>query len=317
MQWGRAYFAVQAIAGAAWWVAVFASPMVREATLGTLDPVLVAAVDVPLFVGASALAAAGLRPAALVATGWTALVTVALAVYATVTTEAGWGVLAMIAASTGSVIALCLVLLGRVPTEWILIGPFAFRTATPRAEASAHVVATAAQIVVFWGLFLVVVPLVLSRLEQRWEVAVPMPGFVPAIGVVIVLLASALGFWAAAAMSTKGDGTPLPAATANRLVIAGPYRFVRNPMAIAGIVQGAAVGLILSSWLVVVYAIAGSVVWNCVVRPLEEADLERRFGAEFRRYRAAVRCWWPRLRGIRSTALDVAEPVGAARPGRS
>ena len=45
--WGRRYFGVQAIAGAAWWVAVFASPVVREATLGSLDPVIVAVLDIP------------------------------------------------------------------------------------------------------------------------------------------------------------------------------------------------------------------------------------------------------------------------------
>ena len=69
-------------------------------------------------------------------------------------------------------------------------------------------------------------------------------------------------------------------------------------MAIAGITQGVAVGLILSSWLVVAYAIAGSLLWNFVVRPLEEHDLEARFGDQYRRYRSAVRCWWPRLNGI-------------------
>jgi protein-S-isoprenylcysteine O-methyltransferase Ste14 len=83
-------------------------------------------------------------------------------------------------------------------------------------------------------------------------------------------------------------------------------------MAVAGIVQGAAVGLILSSWLVIVYAVAGSLVWNYAVRPLEEADLERRFGQEFARYRDTVRCWVPRFPDARGPApaqpsdLDVA-----------
>jgi protein-S-isoprenylcysteine O-methyltransferase Ste14 len=96
-------------------------------------------------------------------------------------------------------------------------------------------------------------------------------------------------------MSTLGQGTPLPSAMANHLVIAGPYRWVRNPMALAGISQGVAVGLILESWLVVAWAIAGSLVWNYVIRPFEETDLEERFGDEFVRYRAAVRCWVPRF----------------------
>jgi protein-S-isoprenylcysteine O-methyltransferase Ste14 len=311
MRWGRLYFGVQAIAGAIWWVAVFTAPFVRDATLGTLDPVLVAVLDVLLFVGASALAALGSRSAAIVATAWTILVTIALAGYATMTGEAGWGVIAMIGASCGSALALCLVLLGRVPNEWILFGPFGFRPAKARAEASAHVIATAAQIVLFWGLFLVVFPLFIAALEQRWGLALAFPPFGQEIGVVVLALASALGIWAAAAMSTRGGGTPLPAAMATRLVIAGPYRFVRNPMAMAGIIQGAAVGLILSSWLVVAYAIAGSLVWNWVVRPLEEADLDARFGEEYRSYRAAVRCWVPRLRPVAPVA-----PTPATRVAR-
>jgi hypothetical protein len=63
MRWGQRYFAVQAIAGATWWVAVFMSPYVRETTLGGLDPVTVAAFDIPLFVVASAVAACGVRGA--------------------------------------------------------------------------------------------------------------------------------------------------------------------------------------------------------------------------------------------------------------
>ncbi|MCS3844003.1 methyltransferase family protein [Microbacterium sp. AK031] len=64
---------------------------------------------------------------------------------------------------------------------------------------------------------------------------------------------------------------------------------------LAGIAQGVAVGLMIDSWLVVVYALCGSLVWNWVVRPLEEVDLEERFGAEYAEYARAVRCWMPRL----------------------
>lgn len=295
MLWGRAYFAVQAVAGAAWWLAVAVSPVIREATLGSLNPVVLAALDLPLFVAASALAAFGVKPAAWIATVWTAIVLVGLAAYATVTTEAGWGVVAMIAAAGGSTIALALVVLGRVPTEWIIAGPFAFRLA-PRRGSASNVALTLAQIVVFWGFFLVIAPAVLAALEHRWGVGIPFPAFVAPLGLVILAGGSALGIWSALAMSIVGRGTPLPAAMPNELVIAGPYRFVRNPMALSGIVQGAAVGLVLGSWLVVAYALLGSVLWNYAVRPLEERDLEKRFGDSFRRYRDAVRCWVPNLR---------------------
>ncbi|MFJ5957462.1 methyltransferase family protein [Paenarthrobacter sp. NPDC092416] len=293
--WGRAYFAVQAAAGLLWWIAVFLSPAVREATLGGLNPTVIAVFDIPLFVIASAVAACGGRAAAKLATVWTGLVTVALAIHATVTTEAGWGVLAMAASTVCSVIALCIVWLGHVPTAWIINGPFAFRPAPKRPTAATHVVTTFAQLAVFWGLFLVVIPLAIVVLEQRWAVDLPLPPFTHPLGTVILVLASALGISSALTMSTRGDGTPLPSAMPNRLVIAGPYRWIRNPMALAGIAQGAAIGLIMGSWLVVTYAIAGSLLWNYAVRPLEEADLRERFGEEFQRYRETVRCWIPRL----------------------
>ncbi len=294
MLWGRVYFAIQAVAGAAWWVAVFASSWVRETTLGGLDPVIVAALDIPLFVIASAAAALGLRPAAWVATGWTVVVAGLLGVYATVTTEAGWGVVIMVAAAGGSLVALSLVALGRIPTEWIIAGPFAFRPADARRATAVNVASTGGQIAVFWGLFLVVIPGSVALLERRWGVGVDLPDALAIVGIVVLVVASALGIWSAVTMSTLGRGTPLPGSMPNRLVIAGPYRLVRNPMAVAGIVQGVAVGLILSSWLVVVYAVLGSLLWNYAVRPLEERDLEERFGDEFRRYRDTVRCWVPR-----------------------
>ncbi|WP_442543867.1 methyltransferase family protein [Arthrobacter sp. KN11-1C] len=286
---------MKAIAGFLWWAAVFLSPVVREATLGNLDPVAVAVFDIPLFVVASAVAAFSVEAAALVSAGWTGVVAVGLAVYATITAEAGWGVLSMGAATAGSLIALCLVLLGRVPTGWIIRGPFAFRPAIPRSTAVTHVVSTFGQIVLFWGFFLAVIPFTVAFLEQRWAVVLPFPSFAAPVGVAVLVLASALGISSAVGMSTLGDGTPLPSAMPNQLVIAGPYRWIRNPMAAAGILQGAAVGVILQSWLVVAYAVAGSLVWNYVVRPLEEADLEERFGEEFRQYRDAVRCWVPRI----------------------
>ena len=294
MRWGRTYFAVQAIAGALWWVAVIVSPVVRDATLGGLDPVAVAVFDVPLFVVASFVAAFGVRGAAVVSTGWTGFVAIALAVYATVTTEAGWGAVTMAAATLGCVAALFLMVLGRVPTDWIVRGPFAFRPAEIRAAAATNVASTFGQIVVFWGLFLVVIPLIIAVIEQRWAIALPFPAFAGPVGVAVLVAASILGLSSAFVMSTLGSGTPLPSAMPNRLVIAGPYRWVRNPMALSGIVQGAAVGVMLSSWVVIVYAIAGSLLWNYVIRPLEESDLEQRFGEEFRDYRERVRCWIPR-----------------------
>ncbi|HWS52345.1 MAG TPA: hypothetical protein VN241_15145, partial [Microbacterium sp.] len=46
----RAYFALQAAAGAGWWIGVFLSETIRLATLGDLPAIPVAVADLPLFV---------------------------------------------------------------------------------------------------------------------------------------------------------------------------------------------------------------------------------------------------------------------------
>ena len=290
---------------------MFTVPPVREATLATIDPVAMAVWDVPLFVLASAIAATGQRTAVIVATAWTVVVTVFLGLFAAVTMTAGWGAVLMTAAAAASVLACLVILHGSVPTHWLMVGPFRIRPAPAGASVGRHVGATAGQIVVFWGLALGLVPALLVWVETRWMLHVPLPAGVRIAGVVLFVAASTVGLWSGAVMSTRGDGTPLPIATARRLVVGGPYRFVRNPMAVAGITQGIAVGLTLSSWIVVLYAVCGSVVWNAAIRPHEERDLEARFGEQFRRYRSQVRCWVPRLTPV-PIDQSAASPVGAS-----
>lgn len=261
--------------------------------------------------------------AAAIATAWTIAVTAGLAVYATLTGLAGWGVVAMAAASLGSLGALTLLVWGRIPTRWVLVGPFAFRTARVRRSPLPHVVGTLGQIVAFWAVFFAAIPAVLSRLEQAWGLHLDLGSGVRVAGVVLFVALGTVALWSAAALSVTGGGTPLPAAMPNRLVIAGPYRWVRNPMAMTSIAQGAAMGMILSSWMVVAYAVAGALVWNFAVRPHEEADLATKFGADFDRYRREVRCWIPRLRPVPAgtpragVALPVESPAIAGEPARA
>ena len=60
--------------------------------------------------------------------------------------------------------------------------------------------------------------------------------------------------------------------------------------------QGVALVLLEWSPLLVVYVIAGTCVWQLLLRPWEEADLVDRFGPVYEAYRAKVRCWLPRYR---------------------
>lgn len=165
----------------------------------------------------------------------------------------------------------------------------------PTRSRAANMAWTALQIVVFWSFFLGLLPLAIRLAEGAAGVAPFEFTGRRAAGAALFGAASLLGLWSGATMSALGEGTPLPTSCARRLVVAGPYRYLRNPMALAGIAQGLAVGVFTGSTATVAYALAGALVWHHGARPPEEADLERRFGEDFRRYRAAVRCWVPRL----------------------
>jgi protein-S-isoprenylcysteine O-methyltransferase Ste14/predicted DCC family thiol-disulfide oxidoreductase YuxK len=140
-----------------------------------------------------------------------------------------------------------------------------------------------------------------------------------AAGLTLFVLASLLHLVADLVMAVRGEGTPLPFDCPRRLVIAGPYRHVRNPMAVAILAQALGVALVLGSPLVLLYALALAAFDEFLYRPAEEADLERRFGDAYRTYRLRVRCWRPRLRGYDPAREAEEPPVAAERttpPGR-
>ena len=113
----------------------------------------------------------------------------------------------------------------------------------------------------------------------------------PLIAVGLLLVVSTVRLFA-----TAGRGTLAPWDPTTRLVVRGPYRYVRNPM-ISGVLfvlLGEAVlfgSVALLVWFGLVLAV------NAVYMPLvEEPGLQRRFGGEYERYRAHVPRWIPRLR---------------------
>ena len=178
----------------------------------------------------------------------------------------------------------------------VLLGNVRGRVARP-ASVQRNLAKTLLQVVLMWLAFFFLAPAALYRLEDKMGIAhhrFTSP-FWRRVGVLLFAAGGTLGLVSAWFMVTREQGTPLPADATRALVVAGPYRYVRNPMAIGSFAQGIAVGLFLGSPLATVYALVGSVGWNYFVRPWEELDLERRFGASYLAYKASVRCWIPRL----------------------
>jgi protein-S-isoprenylcysteine O-methyltransferase Ste14 len=156
-----------------------------------------------------------------------------------------------------------------------------------------NVAKTLLQMACFWTAFLLLLPFGVARLEERFGLDVLRfgSGAIDALGAVLLAFGSALGLWSALVMAARGDGTPMPTDSTRKLVIAGPYRRIRNPMVVSGSSQALGVSLLFGSAFLVLGVFAGMWIWNACVRPWEEDDLEARFGESYRRYRQAVPCW--------------------------
>lgn len=67
-------------------------------------------------------------------------------------------------------------------------------------------------------------------------------------GVVAACLGLALAFWTVSLFTKFGQGTPAPWDPPQKLVVRGPYRYVRNPMITSVLFMLTAESLLLQSW---------------------------------------------------------------------
>lgn len=94
----------------------------------------------------------------------------------------------------------------------------------------------------------------------------------------------------------RGEGTIMPWDPTRRLLIAGLYRHVRNPMILSLILLQIGEALLFASWGIALLALLNFLVNTVYFIFSEEPGLEKRFGEEYRDYRKHVRRWIPRLR---------------------
>ncbi len=90
--------------------------------------------------------------------------------------------------------------------------------------------------------------------------------------------------------------TVMPWIPSESLVVRGPYRYVRNPMILGVVLMMVSEGLILESCGILALALVFFVVNTVYFIFSEEPGLEKRFGEDYRQYKANVHRWWPRLK---------------------
>lgn len=97
------------------------------------------------------------------------------------------------------------------------------------------------------------------------------------------------------AFALIGKGTPAPFDPPRRLVIRGPYRFVRNPMYIGAALALAGAALFFQSAALFAFVAGFLLVTHLFVVIYEEPTLRRTFGPEYEAYCHRIHRWLPIL----------------------
>jgi protein-S-isoprenylcysteine O-methyltransferase Ste14 len=145
-------------------------------------------------------------------------------------------------------------------------------------------------------LFTVVIPgsggVYVPWLILRRHGASPTPATWP--GVAVIAAGVALYLWCLWVFAAVGRGTPGPWDPPRRFVAVGPYRWVRNPIYLAGMVIVLGEAWLFGSAALLLYAVGAAAGFHLLVVAYEEPGLRDRFGEQYEAYRRAVSRWVPR-----------------------
>jgi len=111
------------------------------------------------------------------------------------------------------------------------------------------------------------------------------------LGVTLFAASVGLVLYCSRLFSRLGNGTPVPINPPTELVVAGIYRFTRNPIYVGQV--GVLLGYFLYSgaFALLLYASAWAAAVQCFIVGVEEPELRRRFGSAYDDYCRAVPRW--------------------------
>ena len=164
-------------------------------------------------------------------------------------------------------------------------------TKTPIVQRAAAIIGSAIFLVIAPGTLALYVPWHLTH----WHFAPPLFPIARVLGAALIVAGLPILLDSFARFALQGLGTPAPVMPPKRLVVTGFYRYVRNPMYVAVTALIAGQGLLFGSVTVLEY---GAIVWAgffLFVVAYEEPALGEQFADEYKRYRANVRRWLPRI----------------------
>jgi protein-S-isoprenylcysteine O-methyltransferase Ste14 len=140
-------------------------------------------------------------------------------------------------------------------------------------------------------LFFAWLALRVRTLDRFLQVA--LPDGVEIVGMVLMVVGGVLGLACVGTFIVRGKGTPAPFDAPRKFVAAGPYRYVRNPMYIGGLLLLAGFGLFEHSISILLMALLLLLAVHLLVVFYEEPTLRKSFGASHEEYCRTTGRWLP------------------------
>ena len=113
------------------------------------------------------------------------------------------------------------------------------------------------------------------------------------MGLALLLTGVVVISWCFIDFVRRGRGTPAPYDPPRKLVVAGLYRYVRNPQYLGVILVALAEAILFGRMVLFGYAVFLALGYHLFVLFYEEPTLRRKFGQQYDRYCAAVSRWLP------------------------
>jgi protein-S-isoprenylcysteine O-methyltransferase Ste14 len=127
------------------------------------------------------------------------------------------------------------------------------------------------------------------------------------LGICFIVLGIAIGTLCSIGFVVQGKGSPIPFSPTKELVVTGIYRYVRNPLYIAGSSVLIGETLLFQSFGLLIYFIImfGIFYFQAL---MEETHLEGEFGETYNHYRKSVPRWIPNLKPYKDKISDELKP---------
>jgi protein-S-isoprenylcysteine O-methyltransferase Ste14 len=115
------------------------------------------------------------------------------------------------------------------------------------------------------------------------------------LGFLLLILGWLIANWTVKIQYALGKGTPIPLIATRKLIIQGPYRYCRNPMALGTMMVYLGVAIWLGSLSGLAIALIYPVGILIYIKLIEEKELENRFGSEYVEYKKRTPFLVPRM----------------------